>query len=216
MAIEVLLVDDHAILRDGLKMILESNSDISVIDTATNGLQSIRKARKLKPDVIMMDISMPKMNGIEATRKIKDENPEINVLILSMKYSKEDIFRALKAGAIGYILKESASKEVVKAVRAAYHGRRFLSSKVDEIVIDSYIHDQQKTSRESPLELLSTREREILQLIAEGNSNKKIANTLFISEKTVGTYRSRMMKKLEIDNVSELIKFAIKHDIISL
>ena len=216
MAIDVLIVDDHAVLRDGLEMILESESDISVIGTATNGMDAIKKVQELNPDVAIMDISMPKMNGIEATRRIKDKNSAVRILILSMKYSKEDIFQALKAGAIGYILKESASQEVVQAVRAAYNHRRFLSHKVDEIVIDGYIHEQQGSTDDSPLGLLSSREREILQLVAEGRSNKEIASLLFISEKTVGTYRSRMMNKLGLDNLSELIKFAIKHDITSL
>jgi DNA-binding NarL/FixJ family response regulator len=216
MAIEVLLVDDHAILRDGLQMILEDNSDISVIGAATNGIEAIHKIDQLNPEVVIMDISMPKMNGIEATQRIKKNHPEVKILILSMKYSKEDIFQAIKAGAIGYILKESASKEVVRAVRAAHNDRRFLSEKVDELVIDSYIHEQKETAGEHPLELLSSREREILQLITEGKSNKEIAGMLFISEKTVCTYRSRMMKKLDIDNLPELIKFAIRQGITSV
>lgn len=216
MSIKVLLADDHAVLRDGLKMILEEKSDISVIGTATNGLTAIEKADQLDPDVIIMDISMPKMNGLEATTRIKDRHPEIEILILSMKYSREDILRALKAGAVGYILKESASKEVVQAVRAANSGHRFLSRKVDEIVIDSYIKGQKEPNGKDPLEILSSREREILQFVAEGYTNKEIANTLFISEKTVATYRSRMMDKLGLDNLSDLIKFAIKHDVTSL
>ena len=214
--IDVLLVDDHTVLRDGLKSILNDEGDIDVIGAASDGLEAIKKADQLEPEVILMDISMPNLNGIEATRKIVEKHDKTRVIILSMKYSKEDIYQALKAGATGYIVKESASKEVVEAVRAAHENRRYLSSKVDKIVIDSYIQEQQEHTGDNPLELLSTREREILQLVAEGENNRDIAAMLFISEKTVSTYRSRMMSKLGLDNLTELIKFPIKHDIISV
>lgn len=215
MTIEVLLVEDHTVVRDGLKRILDNTNDIKVTGVAKDGIEGIKKTRQLDPDVILMDISMPNMNGIEATRAIKEENNEVQVVILSMNYSNEDIYRALRAGAIGYILKESVSEDVIQAVRAAAKGKRYLSNKVDEILIDNYIHKKQR-QKEGPLESLSSREREILQLVVEGKSNKEIAAILFISNKTVGSYRSRMMKKLDIDNLADLVKFAIRHDIISL
>jgi len=213
MSIRVLLADDHTVVRDGLEMMLDSEDSISVIGTATNGFEAIDNSKKLEPDVVLMDIAMPNMNGIEATYRIKEQNPDTKVLILSMKYNKESVFRALKAGAIGYILKESASDEVVEAVKAASENKRFLSEKVDEIVIDSYLNEKEGPEEEDPLELLSSREREVLQLVSEGQTNQQIANQLYISEKTVGTYRSRLMNKLELDNITELVKFAIKHNI---
>ena len=211
MAIKIIIADDHAVVRDGLKMILESKGDIKVIAEAEDGLQACQKAKELNPDVILMDISMKNMNGIEATQRIIEDNPDIKVVILSIQSSSEDIYRALKAGAIGYLLKESAGNEVVEAVRAAYSGRRYLSHKVDDILIDSYIFEREKNDSKGPLEILSSREREVLQLVAEGKSSSEIAKLLFLSVKTVETYRSRLMQKLGIKDFAELIKFAIQH-----
>lgn len=214
MSIKVIIADDHTLVRDGLKLILESSDGIKVIAEASDGLQTIQIARDLKPDVILMDISMPNMNGIEATNRIHEENPDIKIVILSMQSTVEDIFRALKAGAIGYLLKESAGKEVVEAVHAAFNGRRYLSRKVDDILIDSYIYERESMSETSPLEKLSSREKEVLQLVAEGKSSNEIAELLFLSVKTIETYRSRLMQKLGINDKSALIKFAIKHKLI--
>lgn len=214
MQIKVILADDHTVVRDGLKLILESASDIKVIAEASDGLQTIQKARDHKPDVILMDISMPNMNGIEASKRILDENPDIKIVILSMQSTVEDIFRALKAGATGYLLKESAGSEVVDAVHAAYNGRRYLSRKVDDILIDSYIYESESIGDTSPLEKLSSREKEVLQLVAEGKSSNEIAELLFLSVKTIETYRSRLMQKLGIKDKAGLIKFAIQHKLI--
>ena len=159
MSIKLMIADDHTIVRDGLKLILESKGDIKVIAEAEDGLQAFQKARELKPDVILMDISMKNMNGIEATRRIKEDNPDIKIVILSIQSSSEDIYRALQAGAVGYLLKESAGTEVMEAVRAAYSGHRYLSRKVDDIVIDSYIFNREQSVSKGPLELLSSRER---------------------------------------------------------
>mgnify|MGYP006279344013 CR=1 FL=1 len=216
MAINVLIVEDHTIVRDGLERILNSESDINVIGTADDGIKAIKKFKKLNPDVILMDIMMPNMNGIQATGEIKEIDSSVEIIILSMNYSHEDITMALKAGARGYITKESVSDEVVEAVRAVNGGQRYLSADVDEILIDNFIFGEEKESEATPLESLSSREREVLQLVAEGKSSKEIAKMLYISTKTVFSYRSRLMKKLEIDNVADLIKFAIKHDITSL
>lgn len=214
MSIKVILADDHTIIRDGLKLILENHNDINVVAEASDGLQTIQKARDFKPDVILMDISMPNMNGIEATNRIHEENPNIKIVILSMQSTVEDIFRALKAGAIGYLLKESAGSEVVEAVHAAFNGRRYLSRKVDDILIDSYIYERESLGAISPLEKLSSREKEVLQLVAEGKSSKEIADLLFLSVKTIETYRSRLMQKLGIKDKSGLIKFALQHKLL--
>lgn len=214
MSINILLADDHTIIRDGLRLILEFHSDIKIIGEANDGLEAVNKAREIKPDVVVMDISMPLMNGIEATRRITEENSKIKIVVLSMHSTVEDIFRAMQAGALGYLLKESAGAEVVDAVRVVNKGRRYLSRKVDDILIDSYIFEHQKLSDKSPLESLSSREREVLQLVAEGKSSNEIADLLFLSVKTIETYRSRLMQKLGIKDKAGLVKFALQNKLI--
>lgn len=210
MSIRVLIADDHTILREGLKLILESRGDIKVVAEATDGLDAVKKAKEFNPDVIVMDVSMPNMNGIEATGRILEENKKVKIVILSMKASSEDIYRALHAGATGYLLKESAGSEIADAVHAAVNNRRYLSRKVDDILIDSYIFERKNLTSRSPLESLSSREREILQLVAEGKTSNEIASMLYLSVKTVETYRSRLMQKLRLKDSSALIKFAIE------
>ncbi len=214
MEIKVILADDHAVVREGLRLILELKGFIKVVAEAEDGLKAVKLAGEFMPDVIVMDIAMPKMNGIEATRRIIEDNSSIRVIILSMHGNTEDIFRALQAGATGYLLKESAGAEIADAVRAVYCNRRYLSAKVDEIVIDSYISGREPAKRESPLEKLSAREREVLQLVAEGNSSKDISDLLHLSVKTVETYRSRMMQKLGLKDMIGLVRFAIRHGLI--
>ena len=169
--------------------------------------------QQLHPDVVVMDIAMPELNGIEATLQIHDVSPSTQVLVLSMHSTTEHIFRALQAGARGYLLKDSAGAEVVDAVRAVHAGRRYLSQKIASAVIDDYISDRQ---RASPLDSLSRRERQILQMVAEGKSSAEAAVILFLSPKTVDTYRSRMMQKLGIADVPSLVKFAIQHGVTQL
>ncbi|NLH60392.1 MAG: response regulator transcription factor [Ignavibacteriales bacterium] len=210
MSIRVLIADDHTILREGLKLILESRGDIKVVAEATDGLDAVKKAKEFNADVIVMDVSMPNMNGIEATGRILEENKKVKIVILSMKASSEDIYRALHAGATGYLLKESAGSEIADAVHAAVNNRRYLSRKVDDILIDSYIFERKNLTSRSPLESLSSREREILQLVAEGKTSNEIASMLYLSVKTVETYRSRLMQKLGLKDSSALIKFAIE------
>ena len=210
MPIRVLIADDHAIISEGLRLILEANQNIQVADEATDGFEAIAKARKHKPDVVIMDIAMPNMNGIEATARIKEQLPETQVVILSMHYTLEDIFRALQAGAIAYILKESAGKEVSEAVQAAYNKRRYLSRKVDDILIDSYLHDYSAKAGKGPFDMLSPREREILQLITEGKTSGEMAEMLYLSAKTIETYRSRLMQKLGFRDVTTLIRFTLQ------
>jgi DNA-binding NarL/FixJ family response regulator len=163
-----------------------------------------------------MDIIMPELNGIEATRRICEACPSTKVIILSMHVSSEHILRAFRSGARGYLLKESAGNEVVDAVRTVHDGQRYLSKDISEMVLNDYIHQQQMTKSESPLERLSPRERDILQLVVEGKSNADIADTLHLSPATVGTYRSRLMQKLEIDDLPSLVKFAIQHGLTAL
>ena len=211
--ISVLLADDHAVVRDGLRALLEAQADIEVVGDAANGREVLRLAQQLHPDVVVMDIAMPELNGVEATQQMHDAYPSTQVLILSMHSTTEHIFRALQAGARGYLLKDSAGAEVADAVRVVHAGRRYLSQKIAATVIDDYIAERH---RASPLESLSSRERQILQLVAEGKSSAEIAAILFLSPKTVDTYRSRLMHKLDIGDLPSLVKFAIQHGVIQL
>jgi DNA-binding NarL/FixJ family response regulator len=214
--ISVFLADDHAVVRDGLKTLLEIEDKVSVVGSASNGRDALRQVKKIEPDVVIMDISMPELNGIDATRQIIEARPGIRVIILSMHATREHIQRALQAGAKGYLLKESAGAEVVQAVRAVYGGNRYLSQPVSEILIDDYLSSNQTDSFSDPLDQLSTREREILQLVVEGNSSAKIADILCLSPKTVETYRSRIMSKINVKDMPGLVKFAIRNGLISL
>lgn len=216
MPIKVFIADDHAVVREGLRFILETEGDIIVIGEAADGRQAVRQIRKLAPDVVVMDIAMPKLNGIEATAQILNGKVNTRVIIFSMHSTKEHIFRALEAGAQGYLLKESAGKEMVKAVRTVYAGRRFLSDHISHKVIDDYIYQRRADSKESPLKRLSPREREVLQLVVEGKSSAEIAESIFLSPKTVETYRSRLMQKLGLKDLPSLVKFAIQHGMTSL
>jgi DNA-binding NarL/FixJ family response regulator len=210
MTISVFLVDDHRVLRDGLHMLLASQADITVVGEAENGKQAIEGITKIMPDVVLMDITMPELNGIDAAKIIHEKLPETKIIILSVHSDTEHIFRAFQGGAHGYLLKESAGSEVISAVRAVYLGDRFLSSGLRDKFEDSqFMQDQ----TQSPLELLSLREREVLQLTVEGHSSAAIAEKLKLSPKTVETYRSRLMGKLDLHDLPELVRFAIKHGI---
>ncbi|HKZ58039.1 MAG TPA: response regulator transcription factor [Thermodesulfovibrionales bacterium] len=215
MPISVFIADDHAVVREGLRLLLEAQTDIKVIGNAADGRQTVLQVQQLCPDVVVMDIAMPELNGIEATRKLTEFCPSTQVVILSMYATAEHIFRALQAGALGYLLKESAAIEVVNAVRAVHSGRRYICKKIDEIMIDTYIHKRQVSGAKSPLESLSPREREILQLVVEGKSSAEISIILTLSQKTVETYRSRLMQKLGIKDIPGLVKFAILHGMTS-
>lgn len=216
MAIEVFLVDDHAVFREGVRLLLEQEDDIKIVGEAEDGHEAVSKIPQADPDVVLMDISMPNLNGIEATRQLKEEQAEIDILVLSMKSNAEDAYQALKAGATGYILKKSAGEEVVEAVHTAYKGGRFLSDQINKSLVENYIIESAGQDQDNLLQELSPREREVLQLVAEGKATKEIAKMLHLSNSTIETYRKRMMKKLGLNNLTELIKFAIKHDIISI
>ena len=211
MPIRVLLADDHAVVRDGLRYLLEAQGDIAVVGGAANGRLAVQQAQQLAPDIVVMDIAMPELNGIDATQQIREVSPATQVIILSMHSTAEHIRHALQAGAQGYLLKESAGTEVVDAVRAVHAGRRYLSQKITETVIDDYVLQRAADQVEEPLARLSAREREILQLVAEGKTSAQIANILHLSPKSVETYRSRLMRKLDIGDVAGLVKFAIQH-----
>jgi DNA-binding NarL/FixJ family response regulator len=210
--ITVILADDHPVVRDGLCFLLNSQADIKVIGTADNGHEAVQLADKLNPDIAVMDIAMPLLNGIEATQQITATHPHTRVMILSIHFTSVHIQRALQAGAMGYLLKESAGEEVVEAIRTVYEGRRYLSRKIAETVVEDYV----RQGGGDVLEGLSPRERQVLQLIAEGKTSSEAAAILFLSVKTVETYRSRFMQKLGLKDMTALVKFAIQHGIISL
>jgi len=208
----VLLADDHAVVRDGLRALLESGQDLQVVGVAGNGREAVTEAQRLHPDIVIMDIAMPELDGVEATRRIAEKCPDTRVLILSMYLSAEHIHRALQAGAQGYVLKESAGDEVVEAIRALRAGKRYLSHRITETMIDDYLRDGTNVS---PLDSLSLRERDVLQLVVEGNTNVAIAQKLSLSPKTVETYRARIMRKLKVRDTVELVKFAMRHGLIA-
>ena len=213
MAIGVFLADDHAVVREGLRLVLEAHPDIRVLGEASEGRGAVSEVRRLLPDVVIMDIAMPQSNGIDATLRLHELVPSVKVVILSMHSTTEHIFRALQAGARGYLLKESAGAEVVDAVRAVYSGGRYLSQKIAANVVDDYLREGQPAS---PLQALSPRELEVVQLVAEGRTSAEIAALLALSPKTVETYRSRLMQKLGVTDVPSLVKFAIQHGLTSL
>ena len=213
--ISIILVDDHAIMRDGLRHLLAEESDIEVIGEADNGREAVKLALEKKPDIVIMDVAMQDMNGIEATRQIKNENPDIKVIALSMHSERQIVVGIFRAGASGYLLKDSSSLELVDAIRTIHLGRKYLSQKISDIVLQE-ISDIKKDTGEIGVEVLTNRECEILQLISEGNSTKRIADVLFISPKTVESHRANIMEKLNIHNIPELTKYAIRSGLTSL
>jgi len=210
MSISVLIADDHAVVRDGLKLLLESRQDIKVVALASNGREAVKLVKKLSPDVAVLDIAMPELNGIEAALRIREASPRTRTIMLSMHATSEHVFRSLQAGAVGYLLKESAGSEVVKAVMAVHAGKRYLSEKIDD---PGHVADGPTAGARSPLERLSEREREVLQLVVEGRSSAQIAASINLSPKTVETYRSRIMQKLDVHDVAGLVKFALSHGV---
>ncbi len=216
MTIRVFLADDHGVVREGLRLLLESQQDITVVGESADGLEAVRDTLRLRPDVVVLDIAMPGLNGIEAARQIHIELPECKAIMLSMYVSNEHVYRALEAGARGYVVKESAGEELIQAIRTVYVGERHLSPRISEELIVDYLQQRSGAGDEDPMAELSPREREILPLVAEGRSSIEIGELLALSPKTVETYRSRMMHKLGMSNLAELIKFAIRHDLVSL
>lgn len=215
MQIKVLLVDDHRIMLEGLKAILANHRGIEVVGEASDGREAVRLALELKPDIVIMDLSMPGMNGIEATREITEQLPSTKVLALSMHDDKRFISRALRHGASGYILKESAMTELVEAIKSLMIHKTYLSPQIADVVLSDY--KSQLIEREYAADsMLSNREREVLQLFAEGHSTKEIAGALNLSVKTIETHRSQIMTKLDMHSIAELVKFAIREGLTRL
>ncbi len=209
MPITIVLADDHAVVREGLRALLESRPDFRIVGEAGDGAAAVEAARHLHPDVVVMDIAMPRLNGIDATIEIRRACPGTQVVILSVHATTEHVFRALRAGAAGYVLKESAGQEVMDAIRAVRAGRSYLSLRISE-TMDPWSRSG-AAGRSSPLERLSERERGVLQLVVEGWSSADIAARLGLSPKTVETYRSRLMAKLGVHDVPGLVRFAMQH-----
>jgi two-component system response regulator NreC len=215
MKIRILLADDHTILREGIRSLIESEPDMSVIGEANDGHTAVKLASQLKPDIILMDLAMPLLNGLEATRQIKKQNPQAKILILTMHENEEYIRQVLVAGAMGYILKDAAARELLGAIRSVYKGEVVLSPAITRLVVSDYLRWGDISPTE-PSDGLTDREREILQLIAEGYTNKQIAQILSISIKTVQAHRLNLMKKLDLHDRGELIKYAIQKKIIDI
>jgi two-component system response regulator NreC len=209
--IRVLLADDHGVVRQGFRLILAQHDDVEVVGEAVNGREAVDLARKLTPDVVILDIAMPELNGVDATRLIRQELPECNVLVLSMHKDAAYVRETLRAGAKGYLLKDSIDGDLVKAVRAVAAGEGFLSPGISATVLSDY---QKHVS--DPLDLITPRERQLLQMLAEGKTSKDIASELKISIYTVDAHRSRIMKKLQLRSIGDLVRFAFQRGLIPL
>ena len=213
MTITVLIADDHGVVAEGLSHLVGSQPDMRVVGLAENGRDAVRAAVDAQPDIVLMDHGMPLMNGTEAARLIHERCANTRVIMLSMYSDAVHVYRALQAGATGYIIKRSVAKELVEAILAVHRGGRYLSKQLADVVIDHVVH---RTAPDDPLERLSSRERQVLQLLAEGHSVAEIAATLSLSPKTVETYRARMMEKLGIYELAGLVRFAIQQGVTSL
>ena len=213
--IRIMLADDHTVMRAGLRALLERQSDLRVVAEAADGRLAVGLAEKENPDIVVMDVAMPGMNGIEATHQIVAKNPKTGVIVLSMHSDESYVLRALKAGARGYLLKDSAEGDLIHAIRAVRDGKSYFSPAVSRMLLEDYIRQLQHRGEEDSFELLTAREREILQLIAEGKSNKDVANLLNLSVYTVETHRTRILQKLNLHSVPELILYAVRKGIIS-
>jgi two-component system response regulator NreC len=211
----ILLADDHKLMRSGLKALIEQQADLTVVGEADDGRQAVALAASLKPDLLVMDIGMPNLNGIEAALQITQANPATAIVILSMHSDESYVLRSLKAGAKGYLLKDSAESDLIRAVHAVAGGKSFFSPAVSKVLLDDYVRKLQRSGAEDAYDLLTPREREILQLIVEGKSNKDVANLLNLSVYTVETHRSNIMEKLNLRGIPELILYAVRKGIIS-
>ena len=214
--ITVFLADDHTLVREGIKRLINSNEDMEVIAEADNGRDAVRIAVKTNPAVALVDITMPGLNGLETTKRLRKECPSTQVLILTIHTDEEYVFQALKAGAVGYVVKHAPAEDLYAAIRAAAKGESFLSPSISRVVIDDYRKRIKDGEVDYEWENLTPREREILQLIAEGNTNKNVARLLNISVKTVETHRARIMQKLDIHDVTGLTKYAIRKKLVGL
>lgn len=212
--IRIILADDHQLFRRGLRALLEQQPDLSIVAEAKDGREAVAAARSLRPDVLVADIGMPNLNGIEAARQLKESSSDTAIVIVSMHSDESYVLRALKAGAKGYLLKDSAEDDLIRAIRAVTNGKSFFSPAVSKVLLDDYVRKLQKLGAEDPYDLLTPREREILQLVVEGKSNKDVANMLSLSVYTVETHRSNLMEKLNLKGVPELMLYAVRKGII--
>ncbi|MGA3075615.1 MAG: response regulator transcription factor [Bryobacteraceae bacterium] len=213
--VRILLADDHTVMRNGLRLLLERQPHLQVVGEAADGRQAVALSETLNPDVVVMDIAMPNLNGIEAARQIVNRNPRTAIAILSMHSDESYVIRALKAGARAYLLKDSAEADLLAAVRALTDGKSFFSPAISKILVEDYMRQLESRGAEDTYELLTNREREILQLLAEGRTNKEVANMLNLSLYTVETHRAHILQKLNLHSVPELILYAVRKGIIA-
>ncbi len=216
MTVRILLVDDHQMMRDGLRAILTSESEFEIVGEAKDGREAVRAAAKLSPDVVVMDVGMPEMNGIEASRRIKKENPETRVIALSTHSDKRYVLNMIGTGAEGYVLKQAASDELIRAVSVVARGEHYLSPQITGVVFEPMRGMQKRLATPPKRELLGAREREVLQLLAEGRTSKEIAAALGLSTKTIETHRRNIGQKLGLRSIAELTKYAVREGVTSL
>ena len=214
--IRVLLAEDHTIVRKGLRALLDDETDIEVVGEAEDGRETVRQVERVHPDVVLMDITMPLLNGVEATRQIKAQHPEVQVLGLTRHENEEYIYQLLRAGASGYVVKQAAPAELVEAIRAVSQSETYLSPSINASVVEEYIRQAKAMVKSGPDERLTPREREVLQLVAEGRTNREIAQVLSISVKTVEHHRANLMSKLDLYSAAELTQYAIRTGVIDV
>lgn len=215
--IRILLADDHTMIRSGIATLLQSIKEFSIVGEAEDGEDAVHKTSELRPTVVVIDLSMPKLSGIEATKIIKKRYPETNVLVLTMHENEEYVYQILKSGASGYVLKSAGKDELAAAIRAAAKGEKFFSPRISQLMVEGYVKRVEKGTPDAPKGdvLLTRREREILALVASGLTNQQIADQLFISPRTVDTHRTNIMQKLDIHDLANLVRYAIEHGVIS-
>lgn len=211
----VLLVEDHALVREGLRSVIGKIAGVELVGEASNGRNAVEAAWELEPDLVLMDISMPEMNGLEATRRLRDDHPRIRVLILSAHANEEYVYQALRAGASGYLLKDDDRSEFTRALRLVERGETYLSPSLGETTVTKLLERAGAGSAATPLDLLTPRQREVLQLVAEGNTTREIAGKLAVSPKTVETHRRDIRERLEIEDLAGLVKFAIRTGLVT-
>lgn len=213
--IRILLADDHTVMRRGLRFLLESQPDFTVVAEAADGREAVERSETAHPDVAVMDVAMPNLSGIEAAQRIAAQSPNVAIIILSMHSDEGYVLRALKAGARGYLLKDAAESDLIEAIRAVSQGKTYFSSEISKMLVEDYIREIRTRGVDDSYELLTSREREILQLLVEGNSNKDIASRLNVSPHTVETHRRNLQDKLNLHSFAELILYAVRKRIIS-
>ena len=213
--LRILLADDHTLMRQGLRKIIEEHDDWEVVGEAGTGRDAVQQALEMRPDIVVLDIAMPQLNGIEATRQISRRAPDIRVLILSMYSDEAYILQVLKAGARGYLLKDSADVDLIRAITAVGQGKSFFSPAVARVMLDDYVRNLAERGLTDRYDSLSEREREVFQLIAEGNSNKEVAELLGVSVSTVETHRTHIMEKLDVHSTAEIVLYAVRKGVIS-